>query len=349
MRTFVILGIILIAVSIVGAKWAMDHQTPVGPTQKEIEADASKPPEKVVCWGFFEVESGIAALYPKQFGDVKELTKDNTVVKKGEVLLQVNDTLAKLDVERAEADVKASELQVAEAKQLTDFYKLQKEQQISSINSIDLEVKKLKLEEKSRLQTLDEIQPLAKTIKESYAAGYAMLAEKKKVEESKLKQLGLQDANLKISQAQAELEAKKVRLEQAKEILNHFKVVAPSNGTVLRVHVHKGEVLGPNPRMPAIEFLEDSPIVVKAEVLQEWGRFIKGGEEVEIEDDTNSGPKWKGKVKSVAKWYAPTRSPVIEPLRYNDVRTLDCVIAITEGDSNKLIGQRVRAKVKIKS
>jgi hypothetical protein len=36
---------------------------------------------------------------------------------------------------------------------------------------------------------------------------------------------------------------------------------------------------------------------------------------------------------------------VIEPLRYNDVRTLECIIRVEGGGSAKLIGQRVRAKI----
>jgi multidrug resistance efflux pump len=346
MKSFVILGIILIAVSIVGAKWAIDHQTPTPTVTAANGADANRPPEKIVCWGFFEVESGIAPLYPKQFGDIKELVRENTPVKKGEVLLQVNDAMAKLKVEEARADVKAGEQQVAEARHLTKFYELQREQQSAAIRALSHEVASLELKRDRETLPLDNKQ-LVSTIQKFYVESLAQLGEKKKAEQAKLKQIELQDAKLKIAQAEADLEAKKVRLEQAQEMLNYYKVIAPSNGMVLRVHVHKGEVLGPNPRLPAIEFLDDSPIVVRAEVLQEWGRYVKVTQDVEIEDDTNSGPKWKGKVKSLAKWYAPTRSPVIEPLRYNDVRTLDCVMTITEGDSPKLIGQRVRAKVKI--
>ena len=129
-------------------------------------------------------------------------------------------------------------------------------------------------------------------------------------------------------------------------MLTHFKIVAPSNGTVLRVHVRKGEALGPNPRGPAIEFLPDADIIVRGEVLQEWGRYVKKDQEVVIEDDTYNGPTWKGTVKSISQWYAPTRSPVIEPLRYNDVRTLECIIRV-ENAGTARIGQRVRAKVKI--
>ena len=43
MRTFVILGIILIVVSIVGAKWALDHQSPVATTTTNEKIAGVKP------------------------------------------------------------------------------------------------------------------------------------------------------------------------------------------------------------------------------------------------------------------------------------------------------------------
>ena len=182
-------------------------------------------------------------------------------------------------------------------------------------------------------------------------AGYGLkeLGEKEKAEVAKLKQIELQDADLKIQQAEADLDAKKERVEQeAKEMLQALQDRRSQRPAMsCAMHVRKGETLGPNPRSAAVEFLPDAPIIVRAEVLQEWGRFVKPGKEVVIEDDTYQGPEWKGVVKRVSDWYAPVRSPIIEPFRYNDVRTLECIIEVKSGDSPKLIGQRVRAKIKI--
>jgi membrane fusion protein (multidrug efflux system) len=343
MRTFVILGIILIAVSIVGAKWALDHQSPAAATKNGT--DANLPPNKIICWGFFDVEGGVVGLDPRQFGDIVELESENKPVKKGAVLLRVDDKLSVLKIDEAQADVKAADQQVAEARHLTKDYQLQRRQQEAAIRALGHESATLELKRDREVLPLEN-KKLTDTIKKFYVEALAGVAEKKKAEQAKLERLELQDANLKINQAEADLEAKKVRLKQAQEILKHFQVVAPSDGTVLRVNVRKGETLGPSPLRHAVEFLPDAPIIVKAEVLQEWGRFIKEKQRVEIEDDTYNGPTWKGEVKKISKWYAPTRSPVIEPLRYNDVRTLECIIKVdgAVGDS-KLIGQRVRAKV----
>jgi multidrug resistance efflux pump len=343
---FWLLGILLLIGMFIGAKMVFE-QSAAAHAKEQSDIDANKPLDKIIAWGNFDVEPGVAGLYPKQYGELVKVAPEHTHVKAGDVLLQVDDRLAQLKVKEAKADVDASEQQVTEAKQLTQFYALQKKLQGYKIDAIENEVNKLKSERDVKLNSADKTQAIYKTIQELYDFGLAQLSDKKKAEVTTLEQLKLQDADLKIAQAQADLDAKKVRLEQAQELLKHFKVVAPSDGTILRVHVHKGETLGPNPRIYAIEFLPDAPIIVRAEVLQEWGHYVKVGQEVTIEDDTYKGPEWKGTVKSISKWYAPTRSPIIEPFRYNDVRTLECIITVDSGGAEKFIGQRVRAKIKL--
>ena len=343
---FWLVGILLLAGMFVGAKMLFD-QSSAEANQRQIEAEAAKPQDKIVCWGNFEGERGVAMLYPSQFGKIMYLAPENTPLKAGDVLLQIEDTLAKQKVEEAKVGVKVAELQATEARQLTRFYELQKQQQGFAIDAIKNEVKKLDKERETKLSSVEKGQAIYKTIVDLYDYGQSQLADKKKAEEAKLEQLKLQDANLKIAQAEADVQAKKIQLEMAQEVLKHFKIVAPSDGSVLRVYVHNGEILGPSPRVQALDFLPDAPIIVKAEVLQEWGHYVKVGQNVEIEDDTYKGPIWEGTVRSISKWYAPIRSPIIEPFRFNDVRTLECIIEVTKGDAPKFIGQRVRAKIKL--
>jgi hypothetical protein len=109
------------------------------------------------------------------------------------------------------------------------------------------------------------------------------------------------------------------------------------------VHVAKGETLGPQPRTPAIEFYPtEKPLIVRAEVEQEFAGHVTVGKPARIEDDTRAGKSWKGKVIRVSDWYTHRRSVHLEPLNYNDVRTLECIVSIDPGQSHLRIGQRVR-------
>jgi biotin carboxyl carrier protein len=349
-----ILGFALLAGMFVGVKllFPTSNANQVNPRTGE----GNEPPERIVCWGNFDVEEGVALLYPRQFGKVVFIHEESTKskesgyakVKEGDLLLQVENSLVKLAVEKAKAQVRAAEQQLAEAKKLPELYKLQKESQQSAIKAAQLEYDKFNADIEAKIAAYGAgNEPVVKKLREFADFGLKGLMIKKKVEEDKLKEIELQDADLKIKQAEADLDAKKLMVQEAEETVKHFEITAPSDGYVLRTHVRKGETLGPNPRVAAIEFLPDAPIIVRAEVLQEWGRYVKPGAEVIIEDDTYKGPEWKGVVKKVSGWYATTRSPIIEPFRYNDVRTLECIIEVEKGGPEMRIGQRVRAKIKM--
>lgn len=348
MKGAIFLGIVLLAATLFGAQMLLS--TPAPKNGKDANGqDVDQLPPMIVAWGFFEVEAGIAGLYPRQFGGVAKIAKENAHVEKGDVLLQVDDSMAVSKAEQAAELVTVAEKTVEQAKILPEYYKREVEQQQAMIASVKEEITQTEKDKKRQLDLLNADDPnksKIKTITEYYDSGIARLSEKKKAEEAKLKQIELQNAQLKIDQAEADLRLKKLQHKEALLAVTFYKILAPSKGTVLRVHVHNGEVLGPNPRSPAIEFLPEAPYVVRAEVLQEWGRLVKEGQKVIIEDDTYKGLSWKGTVKTISKWYAPTRSPVIEPFRYNDVRTLECIIDV-EDSSNARYGQRVRAKIQI--
>lgn len=345
----VVLGIVLLVAMFFGSRMIIDNAPAGGSKDKNEQLRAAGPPEWVICWGYFVSEAGVANMYPKQSGDVVDVKPEMTRVKKGEVILQLDDRVMQLKVKQADAAVKVAEQVLEEAKKLPGLYESQIKQQQASITGVGFEKKKLEAERDSRLNGIDKDSKLFQTVTDLYDFGLKQLDEKKKAEEAKLDQIKMQDAQSKIIQAEQDLIAKQLQRDEAKEMLRHFRLEAPSDGTVLRVNVNKGETLGPMPRIHALDFLPDSKMIVRAEVLQEWGRFVEEGRTVEIEDDTYKGPVWEGKVKKVVNYYDKVRNPVIEPFRYNDVRTLEFTVELPKGAEGAKIGQRVRARVKVAS
>jgi hypothetical protein len=47
----------------------------------------------------------------------------------------------------------------------------------------------------------------------------------------------------------------------------------------------------------------------------------------------------------MSDWYTPRRSIIQEPLQFNDVRTLECIIQLDPDQQMPRIGQRVRVKL----
>ena len=109
--------------------------------------------------------------------------------------------------------------------------------------------------------------------------------------------------------------------------------------------MHAGEVLGPNPKTPALQFAADGTKIIRAEILQEWASRFKKDQAVEIEDDTYAGAKWTGKIKSISTWYSHKRSIIFEPFTLNDARSLECLIDVNDADGSLRIGQRVRVSL----
>jgi hypothetical protein len=66
---------------------------------------------------------------------------------------------------------------------------------------------------------------------------------------------------------------------------------------------------------------------------------------VVIRDDSNAPAVWRGRVTSLSDWYTQRRSILQEPLQLNDVRTLECLIAVDPDQAPLRIGQRVRVLI----
>jgi multidrug resistance efflux pump len=142
--------------------------------------------------------------------------------------------------------------------------------------------------------------------------------------------------------AQRDVDAKREQLKKAEYGLKECTVCAPVKGKVLRSQLSVGQVLGPSPTQPVVLFCPALPYVVRAEVEQEFAGRVQEGQKALIQDDATGGGSWTGRVKSISGWYSHRRSMLLEPLQFNDVRTLECIITLDPGQPELRIGQRVR-------
>jgi multidrug resistance efflux pump len=142
------------------------------------------------------------------------------------------------------------------------------------------------------------------------------------------------------------VEVRKKQAEQARDALADFTLRAPFDGIPLRVQVSVGEALGANPREPAIEFCPVGDRIIRGELEQEFAARAKEGQKVVVEDYATGGERWEGRVKRKADWYTQRRTLIPDPMQYNDVRTLECIVELTlaKGQKPPRIGQRVTIK-----
>ena len=340
---FVVLGLAVLAVSVIGTGWML--RSHAGDAR-----DEGPPPEisKVIGFGFVDVEGGVVPLRAEQPGSVLRMpVKENQFVEKGTLLLELDSKLA-----RAKADEARADLEVAEAKQrAAEDLPGSLDEEIAAQEDVIVAA------EKEVEAARDRAAKAARMVKigapgatrEDHQAALKLVASAEamvRVQKAKLRGLKLRKKQTKalIDQAKHQVAAKKAQLQQATDVLGQFVIKAPADGTVLRISVSVGELIGPTRPEPAMIFCPGRPEdrIIRAEIEQEFAAKVKPGMHAVVQDDARLTGKWEGEVKSVSDWYAHRRSLLLEPRQFNDVRTLECIIKLKPGQPPLKIGQRMR-------
>jgi HlyD family secretion protein len=333
-RLVPVLGAAALAVGLGGTGWLL-HARAGG------AAPAAEPaPPQVVCFGYADVEAGVASLYPLQPGQVEQVpVKEGQAVHAGDVLVRLDRRAADCLVRQARADVAAARAQLAQARQLVAAQSLREAGQHAVLDALAARLRGAEW----LLARREELRGVQVSDKEVEAARAQCDEVRATIrgEERKLEELRLDDPHQALARTEADADARQARLDQALLALDQCDLKAPADGTVLRVLVGPGDLLGPQPRQPAVEFCPEGPRIVRAEVDQEFAGGVAAGQAAVIQDDSRAGPTWHGQVYRVSDWYTHRRSILQEPLQLNDVRTLECLIALDSGQPPLRVGQRV--------
>jgi multidrug resistance efflux pump len=344
-----VLLLVLVAVALGIGLTFYSHASAPGSHGAGAAPEAGGSEETPFLLGHADIEGGVVPLYPLQPNRVVRVTvKEYQHVDTGTVLLEMDEKLAQDTLREAEASLKAADAQLRLAELLPAQHAAQIKGQEAAVEERQAQVEaatKILARAKKRLDNgtmqQDEYDALVKQ-KESAEAGV-------KAEHAKLDALKLLDPKWQIERAKQDVDAKKAQRDRAIQGVDECRIKAPSAGTVIRVLTEKGETLGPNPRQPAFYFAPDGkPMIIRAEIEQEFADLVHAGMVVDIFDDTRAETvRWTGKVATVSNWFTHRRSIMLEPLQYNDVRTLECLIQLDplKKDGKPLrIGQRVRVK-----
>ena len=270
--------------------------------------------------------------------------RENERVRAGAVLVQLDDRAARLQVRQAEADLKAAREHLAESRNLPQDHQLKIEEQEAAVAAARHRLERARVMLVRRRGQLEkqlvhpsEVQAAEEVVGELEAAAAA--------EQDRLREIRLVDPKSEVERASAEVEAREAQLELARNAVEKYQVKAPADGKVLRVLVSRGDVLWLPSRHPAVLFCPDGERIVRAEVEQEFASRVAEGQEALVQDDARAGRVWHGKVRHVSDWFTRRRSIIQEPTQFNDVRTLECIIALDPGQPALRIGQRVRIRI----
>lgn len=294
--------------------------------------------------GYADLEQGVTALYPLQPGRVlKVFAHDGDAVEADAPLIAMDSKPALRGIEAAEADLADADLQLEQARKLTAQHEAQLEGQRQGVEARKREAaaahSKADLARRLNRSETKTVSDEDAQAADDQAKGLEAAA---RGEEAKLHLVELDDPSLAIRRAENAVEGKKAQLRKAELGLRECTVWAPAKGVVERMQVSEGESLGPTPRQPAVMFAAEGPRIIRVEVEQEWAGHVALNQAVAVQDYSASGPTWHGKVTRLSDWYTHRRSIMLDPLQFNDVRTLECIATLDPGQAPVRIGQRVR-------
>ena len=311
----------------------------VGPPRA---AAASHDGEGVVCFGTVDLEHGVAALTSIQPGRVTDvLVAENQQVGQGTELLRLEDAGARIRLAEAEAAVELARLQLRQAEKQPKVHPIRIAQQQAMCDAMHSRVEAARrvLEREQRLAKSALITDSDRSINQEKIRELEAM---ERAELLRLTELKSQDVEVEIRRAESELKAAEARREQARLALEECRLKAPRPGTVLRLLVGPGDVLGGPPGQPAVWFAPDGPQVIRATVEQEFAGRVKEGMPALVRDDADPTASWRGRIGRVAGWYNQRRTVLHDPSQLSDVRTLESVIILEPGQPRLRLGQSVR-------
>jgi multidrug resistance efflux pump len=336
-------GIVLLLASASAAHLARSQGENPAPDPPPVENNSGR---FVACVGYVDLEQGVLPMQPAVAGRLADVpVHEGDHVQAGAALLRLDDQAARADVEQAEAAVRAAEAQLAEAQRAPQLHQSQLTQQREAVEARKRDLAAAQ-DKASHLRGLAEIGQVNKQDLSAAEEQVAKIEAGVRAEEAKLQALNLHDPAGDIARAEADLNGRRALLAKARHALGQHTLKAPSNGQVLRLFVQSGELVSPQSQQPALTFAPDEPLIVRAEIEQEFADRVSVGQRAEITDDARqSNTVYTGHVTRVANWYATRRTAIPDRTQPLNVRTLECIVQIDSSSPSLRIGQRMRVKL----
>lgn len=151
-----------------------------------------------------------------------------------------------------------------------------------------------------------------------------------------------------IAEADADVKRAEAVVKQAETAVDMCTVTARKDGTVERISVSPGDVMGIGSMTPALVLIPSGPRVVRARVEAEFATKIgpnQVGRVVTIQDFTDPKVTWQGRVRGLGGSFLPRRANE-GAIVQNETRSLEVVIEVLDaappGRPPLLVGQQVR-------
>ncbi len=172
--------------------------------------------------------------------------------------------------------------------------------------------------------------------------------EERNAEKLKLDEMRTADVGAGVEQAEEGVKEAQAAVDQARLMVELCTVVAREAGTVERVSVGPGDVLGVSTRTPAVVLVPAGRRVVRAEVEAEFAHRVgpdKKGRAVLVIDNSDPKLTYPGVVKEIGQAFLPKRGAEAA-FAPNETRVLEVEVEVADpappGKPPLRVGQRVK-------
>ncbi|MEA5139215.1 HlyD family secretion protein [Arcicella rigui] len=248
-----------------------------------------------------QVETYFVPVLPRMTGYVKSVSvKDYDVVKKDQLLIEIDTDEAQLALSEMEADLFQAETDVENAKANISNLAMTVKSTEANLKSTYLRKEKAKkdadrdanlvAENAITRKQADDSKSAHEVLQAQYEAGLADIATAKS-------RLPILQAAL--HKAEAVLAVKKVKIDQQKLKLTYSKVYAPSSGRIGKKSVEAGQFIQAG--QPLMTIVQDSTFWVVANFKETQVGRLKIGAEAEIKLDAYPNRILKGRIASISE------------------------------------------------
>jgi len=306
---------------------------------------------KLVVIGEVVTDDGYVGLYPENFPQPSRVTavlvKEGAIVKKGQPLLEFDIEMMKLKVEEAENGIATARFEQikAEAGVREHAWKVNAADRRWKAKQAELQEYQSELKQAERAFEIGGGNKLTLEAAQKKVQAAELNLEAAKIE---LEGLRADSPTYNVEQAKANLKYLEGKKAQAVQARDQCSCKAPADGRIIRSFVTEPFIFQPFTKEPAFWFLKDGPLMVRAEVTQEFARRVTVGKLAKIKDEADAhAPEWNGRVTKIGDQFLPKRHGGNSPLDFmpvSDDRVLECQISIDvgPGEAGPKYGQKVR-------
>jgi HlyD family secretion protein len=268
---------------------------------------------------------------------IEVLSSTNDVVKRGDLLVRLDDEDIALKIAAARAEVSVREREreeeealelAAERREAEDALAKAERELYDAREDFDKAYRSVKGGDGSET----DVETARTRVETAAAAIDARRAE--------LMTVNAKDGMPQSQRLEASLAAARAELMAYEVALERTRIRAPSDGTVLNMIARVGEFAAPSPDSPLVVLGDISSLRLRAEVEERDAAKVHVGQAVVVKSDAYPDATFTGKVSSISQSLTSPRLATRGPRRPNDVEVVEVMVAL-DGKPPLLTGMRV--------